>query len=99
MQHYFDVEMAKKYGILESVLFNHFVFWIEKNRGWLLLCGQPGAGKSHLCTAAAGMWGAAIVSFALVIQSLPPIAQVMLISILAFVGVGCFFAIKGSAGR
>lgn len=48
---------------------------------------------------AAGMWGAAIVSFALVIQSLPPIAQVMLISILAFVGVGCFFAIKGSAGR
>lgn len=57
MQHYFDVEMAKKYGILESVLFNHFVFWIEKNRGWLLLCGQPGAGKSHLCTAAAGMLG------------------------------------------
>lgn len=26
----------------------------DKNRGWLLLSGQPGCGKSHLCTAAAG---------------------------------------------
>lgn len=28
-------------------------FCHDKNRGWLLLCGQSGAGKSHLCTAAA----------------------------------------------
>lgn len=48
---------------------------------------------------AAGMWGAAIISFAFIIQTLPLVEQVMLISILAFVGVGCFFAIKGSAGR
>lgn len=26
----------------------------DKDRGWLLLSGQSGAGKSHLCTAAAG---------------------------------------------
>lgn len=48
---------------------------------------------------AAGMWGAAIISFAFMIQTLPLVEQVMLISILAFAGVGCFFAIKGSAGR
>lgn len=48
---------------------------------------------------ATGMWGAAIVSFALVIQALPPITQVLLISILVFIGIGCFFAIKGSTGR
>ena len=29
-------------------------FCHDKDRGWLLLCGQSGAGKSHLCTAAAG---------------------------------------------
>jgi len=26
----------------------------DENRGWLLLSGQPGCGKTHLCTAAAG---------------------------------------------
>lgn len=32
MQHGFDVSIAQKYGILEAVLFNHFAFWIAKNK-------------------------------------------------------------------
>lgn len=32
MNHSFDVEIAKQFGILEAVLMNHFIFWIEKNR-------------------------------------------------------------------
>lgn len=32
MQHSFNVEIAKKYGILESVLLNHLWFWIKKNK-------------------------------------------------------------------
>lgn len=32
MQHSFDVDIAKKYGILEAVLLNNMQFWIEKNK-------------------------------------------------------------------
>lgn len=32
MQHNFDIEIAKKYGILEAILLNNIFFWIEKNR-------------------------------------------------------------------
>ena len=32
MQHSFDIDVAKEYGILEAVLLNHLQFWIEKNR-------------------------------------------------------------------
>lgn len=32
MQHHFDTEHAKEYGILEAVLINHFSFWIAKNK-------------------------------------------------------------------
>ena len=32
MQHSFNVELAKKYGILEAVLLNHLWFWIKKNK-------------------------------------------------------------------
>lgn len=32
MQHSFNVEIAKKYGILEAVLLNHLWFWIKKNK-------------------------------------------------------------------
>ena len=31
MPHCFDVEIAKKYGILEAILLNYFRFWIQKN--------------------------------------------------------------------
>lgn len=31
MQHYFDIELADKYGILEAVIINHLHFWIKKN--------------------------------------------------------------------
>lgn len=31
MQHSFNVEAAKQYGILESVLLNFFEFWVQKN--------------------------------------------------------------------
>lgn len=32
MNHQFDVEIAKDYGIEEAILINHFQFWIAKNR-------------------------------------------------------------------
>lgn len=32
MQHSFDVDIAKEYGILEAILLNNLWFWIEKNR-------------------------------------------------------------------
>lgn len=31
MEHHFDVDIAKKYGMLEAVLLNNFYFWIRKN--------------------------------------------------------------------
>lgn len=32
MQHYFDVDIAKEYGVLEAILLNNFLHWIEKNK-------------------------------------------------------------------
>lgn len=32
MEHHFNVEIAKEYGILEAVILNNFQHWIEKNR-------------------------------------------------------------------
>ena len=32
MYHSFDTELAEKYGILEAILLNHLLFWIEKNK-------------------------------------------------------------------
>ena len=32
MQHHFDVDIAKEYGILEAVLLNHLYFWVQKNQ-------------------------------------------------------------------
>lgn len=32
MEHHFDVEIAKQYGLVEAVLLNHFEYWIELNR-------------------------------------------------------------------
>ena len=32
MQHSFDIDIAKEYGILEAVLLNNLWYWIEKNR-------------------------------------------------------------------
>lgn len=32
MYHSFDTKIAEKYGIAAAVLFNHFYFWIEKNK-------------------------------------------------------------------
>ena len=31
MQHSFDIDIAKEYGILEAILLNHMWFWIKKN--------------------------------------------------------------------
>ena len=31
MQHHFDVDLAKRYGILEAVLLDNFCFWTVKN--------------------------------------------------------------------
>ena len=31
MEHHFNVEIAERYGILESILLNNFYFWIKKN--------------------------------------------------------------------
>ena len=30
-QHHFDTNVAKKYGILEAIILNHFEFWLEHN--------------------------------------------------------------------
>ena len=32
MQHSFDIDIAKDYGILEAILLNNLWYWIEKNR-------------------------------------------------------------------
>ena len=32
MQHSFDIDIAKDYGILEAILLNNLWFWIEKNK-------------------------------------------------------------------
>ena len=32
MQHSFDIDIAKEYGILEAILLNNMQFWIEKNK-------------------------------------------------------------------
>lgn len=32
MNHIFDVDVAKQYGILEAVMLNNFAFWIAKNK-------------------------------------------------------------------
>ena len=32
MQHSFDVDIAKEYGLKEAILLNHLYFWIEKNK-------------------------------------------------------------------
>lgn len=31
MQHAFDTEIANAYGISAAIIFNHLVFWIQKN--------------------------------------------------------------------
>lgn len=31
MEHHFNVDIATRYGMLEAVLLNHFLFWIKKN--------------------------------------------------------------------
>ena len=32
MQHYFDINIAMKYGIQPAIILNNLYFWIEKNR-------------------------------------------------------------------
>lgn len=32
MQHNFDVEIAKRYGVLEAIILQNIFFWIEKNK-------------------------------------------------------------------
>ena len=32
MEHSFNIEIAKEYGILEAILLKHIYFWVEKNR-------------------------------------------------------------------
>lgn len=32
MEHHFDIDIAKEYGIVEAVLINHFSFWLAKNK-------------------------------------------------------------------
>ena len=32
MEHSFNIELAKEYGILEAILLKNIWFWIEKNR-------------------------------------------------------------------
>jgi len=33
MQHSFNIEVAKQYGIIEAILLQNIYFWIEKNKG------------------------------------------------------------------
>lgn len=32
MQHFFDIDIATKYGILEAILLNNFYFWLSHNK-------------------------------------------------------------------
>lgn len=32
MEHHFDIDVAKEYGVIEAVLINHFQFWLIKNK-------------------------------------------------------------------
>ena len=32
MEHSFDIDVAKEYGILEAVIIRNFQYWITKNR-------------------------------------------------------------------
>lgn len=32
MNHSFDVDIARKYGVIEAILINHLEYWIEKNK-------------------------------------------------------------------
>lgn len=32
MDHSFDIEHAKKYGVIEAIIIKHFIFWIGKNK-------------------------------------------------------------------
>ena len=32
MEHSFNIDIAKEYGMFEAVLYNHFLFWIKKNK-------------------------------------------------------------------
>ena len=32
MQHSFNIELAKEYGLLEAIIINNLLFWIEKNK-------------------------------------------------------------------
>ena len=32
MEHHFDIEVAKEYGVVEAVFINHFQYWIVKNK-------------------------------------------------------------------
>lgn len=32
MEHHFNTEIAKEYGMLEAVIINNFAYWIEKNK-------------------------------------------------------------------
>ena len=32
MEHHFDIDIAKEYGLIEAILLNNFWFWIEKNK-------------------------------------------------------------------
>lgn len=32
MEHHFDVDLAKEYGITEAILINHFQYWLAKNK-------------------------------------------------------------------
>lgn len=32
MEHHFDIDIAKEYGVYEAILINNFMFWIAKNK-------------------------------------------------------------------
>ena len=31
-QHFFDIEIAKKYGVNEAIIYTNLLFWIKKNK-------------------------------------------------------------------